>query len=62
MVGFVCRSKKIKNQIFLTKKVNDFNAYMVQLFCNGEPSKIIVDDLVPTFKSRIKYFTIENGS
>lgn len=54
---FICQHVELKEQIFITRRINPHYTYILRLFCNGHPCDVVVDETVPTLQRNIKYLS-----
>jgi len=64
-VFYLLCKKQAKNQllknIIETQEVNNYGAYSLKFYCNGEPHHIIVDDILPVKNDSFIYLRIDKG-
>lgn len=61
---FLCRrevKESLLRNIIETQETNDYGAYSLTLFCNGEPHPVIIDDRMPTAADSFVYLRIVKG-
>jgi hypothetical protein len=61
---FLCRrevKESLLRNIIETQETNDYGAYSLTLFCNGEPHPVIIDDKMPTAADSFVYLRIVKG-
>ena len=58
----VCRNKQLREQIFITKKVNHHSTFLLSFYCNGKSTLVAIDDKIPTDGENPKYLSVTRGN